>query len=89
MSNSGTLTIELIDAGRLMPNALRKRGMLTAKLKDVGTLNVQACPEEDKKQFIYEDILKYNMQITGLTETHISQKEILAVVTARPRYRVY
>ena len=39
-------------------------------------MNVQGCRNEVKKQFIYEDTLKYSLQIIGLTETHISKEEI-------------
>lgn len=39
-------------------------------------MNVQGCQNEVKKQFIYEDKLKYGLQIIGLTETRISKEEI-------------
>ena len=44
------------------------------KIIKVGSLNVQGCQKEDKQQFIYEDALKYNLQILGITETHVEQE---------------
>ena len=55
--------------------------MLATKLKVInfGTLNVQGCGKEDKKQFIYEDTLKLNLKILGLTKTPMPPEEISTV----------
>ena len=41
---------------------------------NVGTLNVQGCREESKQRNIIDDAFKYNLQILGLTETHIKDE---------------
>ena len=55
--------------------------LLTTELKaiKVGTLNVQESQKEDKQQFIYKDALKYDLQIFGLTETHVAQEDIMMI----------
>lgn len=72
------------DASRLMASAMKNCQLLTTELKviKVGTLNVQGCQKEDKKQYIYEDALKCDLQILGLTEIHVVQECILTI-TAR------
>ena len=70
LSISGALTVNLSDAGRLISTARRKREILTGKLKVI-KIKRSRCRLEDKEKFIYEDTLKYSLQIIGLTETHI------------------
>ena len=41
---------------------------------NVGTLNVQGCREESKQRNIIDDAFKYNLQILGLTETHVKDE---------------
>ena len=69
-----------------------KRQLLT-KVITIGILNVQGCWKEDKQQFIYEDALKYNLQILGLTESHLVQEDILTMTVRHQikqwRYEVY
>ena len=67
-----------------MASAMKNCQLLTTELKviKVGTLNVQGCQKEDKKQYIYEDALKCDLQILGLTEIHVVQECILTI-TAR------
>ena len=45
----------------------------TVKVKalNVGTLNAQGCRDEFKQSIILEDALNYDLQVTGLTETHV------------------
>ena len=45
----------------------------TVKVKalNVGTLNVQGCRDEFKQSIILEDALNYDLQVIGLTETHV------------------
>ena len=71
---SKSSTVDLGDTCRL----LRKCQTLTAKLKviNVGTWTFKDAETKSKKKFIYEDTLKYSLQIIGLTETHISKEEI-------------
>ena len=67
-----------------MASAMKNCQLLTTELKviKVGTLIVQGCQNEDKKQYIYEDALKCDLQILGLTEIHVVQECILTI-TAR------
>ena len=41
------------------------------KALNVGTLNVQGCRDEFKQSIILEDALNYDLQVIGLTETHV------------------
>ena len=45
----------------------------TVKVKalNAGTLNVQGCRDEYKQVIILEDALNYDLQVIGLTETHV------------------
>ena len=69
--------------------------LLTTELKaiKVGTLNVQESQKEDKQQFIYKDALKYDLQIFGLTETHVAQEDIMMIKVRHQikqwRYEIY
>ena len=40
------------------------------KILNIGTLNVQGCQDEVTKKSLYEDTLRYDLQVLGLTETH-------------------
>ena len=46
-----------------------------------------------KQQFIYDDALKYGLQILGLTKTHVVQEDILTISarheTKQWRHKVY
>lgn len=66
-----------------MASAMKNCQLLTTELKviKVGTLN-ERKEKEDKKQYIYEDALKCDLQILGLTEIHVVQECILTI-TAR------
>ena len=46
------------------------------KKLNIGTLNVQGCQDEITKKFLYEDTLRYDLQILGLTETHVKDETI-------------
>ena len=78
-----------------MAPAMRKCQLLTTKLEviKVRTLNVQGCRKEDKQQLIYQDALKYGLQILGITETHVVREDILTITarhqTKQRRYKVY
>ena len=41
------------------------------KALNVGTLNVQGCRDEFKQSIILKDALNYDLQVIGLTETHV------------------
>ena len=44
------------------------------KILTIGTLNVQGCQDEVTKKFLYEDTLRYDLQVLGLTETHVNDE---------------
>ena len=43
------------------------------KLSNVGTLNVQGCKDKATQKFIFEDTIRYDLQVLGLTETHVKE----------------
>ena len=56
----------------------------TVKVKalNVWTLNVQGCREESKQQTILEDALGCDLQVIGLTETHVID-ELTTTITVK------
>ena len=44
------------------------------KLLNVGTLNVQGCKDKATQKFIFEDTIRYDLQVLGLTETHVKEE---------------
>ena len=45
------------------------------KVLNVGILNVRKCQENYNKNFLFNDVKKYHLQILGITGTHIKGKE--------------
>ena len=41
---------------------------------NIGTLNVQGCKDHHKQYSILEDAINYNLQVIGITETHLTEE---------------
>lgn len=48
---------------------------MSMKTLNVGTLNVQGCQLLKKQKTICQDMFKYDLQILGITETHVKKKK--------------
>ena len=46
------------------------------QIMNIGTLNTQGCQDNTKLLSIASDSEKYNVQILGLTETHIVDQHL-------------
>ena len=57
------------------------------KFLNIGTLNVKGCREEVKQQTICEDAAKYDLNILGITETHV-EKETLDDITIKENNKI-
>ncbi len=60
---------------------------------NIGTLNIQGCQDKTKQLSIYQDALNYDLQILGLTETHVKEERIKFVTVKSElrtcNYQVY
>ena len=46
------------------------------QILNIGTLNTQGCQDNTKSLSIARDTEKYNVQILGLTETHVADQQL-------------
>ena len=64
-----------------------KMSKSTVKVKalNVGTLNVKGCRDKYKQRIILEDALNYDLQVIGLTETHVIDEGTKTVTVKRKK----